>query len=105
MTTMIERIARAIYEAAWNSEPDQFVSALHDLDGNMHATLDGEFDMRIFARAVLKAMREPTTAMIDAGNDCGDWGPPGYSDHANGPAGPENCWPAMIDAALKEDGQ
>lgn len=87
---MVERMARAIYEAAWNSESDQFVSELDDLNGNMHATLDGKFDMRTFARAILQAMREPTDAMVDAGNGV-------VPDGAA-----EDCWQRMLNAALKE---
>lgn len=42
---------------------------------------------------------EPTEEMVRAGDDSGDWGPPGYDDHPNGAAGPESCYRAMLAAA------
>lgn len=46
------------------------------------------------ARAVIEALREPTEAMIAAGEDC-----PIVNYDGNDP---KQVWQAMIDAALKE---
>ena len=40
--------------------------------------------------------REPTEAMIEAGSNCGDWGPGIACDETD--AGPENCYRAMVAA-------
>jgi hypothetical protein len=48
------------------------------------------------ARAAIEAMREPTPEMIEAGNI------PGWDDSVSVGLS-EEIWPAMIDAALKEE--
>lgn len=63
---MIERVAEAI----WNEMGT------------------GKSNRRDFARVAIKAMREPTDAMIEAG-----WNFPGSQ--------PDDHWQAMIDEALK----
>ena len=77
MTTMIERVARAICDAtgefSWDEE-DEITRS----------------EFRNEAIAAIEAMREPTEAMIEAGH----W-------HSGSDAGP--CFTAMIDAALKEE--
>jgi hypothetical protein len=52
------------------------------------------------ARAALQAAIEagPTERMIDAGNQCGDWGP-GRGDGTD--ADPEKCYRAMLRAELE----
>lgn len=89
MTTMIERVARAAYDATKESD----------------TSWDDEFQeikttYLIQARAAIEAMREPSTAMVDAA----------YAAHDAYEAAPEpKAWlglisthRAMIDAALSE---
>ena len=73
MSEMIERVAKAIDES---SQPP--------------GCADYSILMKNAAVAAIKAMREPTDAMVDAGDMWAD--APGYSAKA---------WRAMIDAALK----
>lgn len=69
---MIERVARAIYDA---SEPScEWAEAIHDI-------------YYIVARAAIIAMREPTDEMLDEVSQL----------HS-----PTATWKRMIDAALKE---
>ncbi len=81
MNEMIERVARAICEAATHMNPPP-QSMLWE---NYVAV----------ARASIAAMREPTEAMIDAAWDNG------RNDFE---CDPITTFPAMIDAALKDDG-
>lgn len=83
--SMIERVARAIYDSEGNQTKDPGgswrPSRLED-DENKELYFD-------YARAAIEAMREPTEQMredghIYAGEDCGP------------------CFTAMIDAALNE---
>lgn len=92
---MIERVARAAF-AAWRQRmidtgerPDAMAMSFSDLDKS-----EREFAL-IHARAVIVAMREPTEAMVSAGN------------HAIEPDSrlfykrvADEAWQAMIDAAL-----
>jgi hypothetical protein len=52
----------------------------------------------LMAGAALTALREPTAAMIEAGEDSADWGP--CAQNLGPDATPKRCWQAMIDAAL-----
>lgn len=79
---MIERVSRALCTAA-------------GLDPNRWP----EFQTQ--ARAVLKAMREPTGAMVSAGNGSKPWNVVGYCEATVHPVC-QRSWPAMIDAALDE---
>lgn len=72
MTTMIERVARAIY-----------VKVPYGYGMTGAETLE-------YARAAIEAMREPTEAMRDGGNSLG---------HDEAPA---TYYTAMIDTALEE---
>lgn len=72
-------------------------------DGLSEVVIDGRFDLRDVARAVLLTMREPTDAMQIAGygNTKGD---PDHTGIVDNPE-PEDAWRAMIDAALEEGDQ
>lgn len=90
MSAMVERVARAIYDAADAS--GEYVGTWD----RAYVVLDGAFDLRVLARAALAAMREPTEEMLDAvsmrdieGTDAHAWRMEA-ADH----------WRAMIDAAL-----
>ena len=77
MSEIPKRAADAIRSMAWGGqEPPN--------------TFD---DADAIVRVIAQALREPTRAMVEAGDDAIDRGPYGGSDEA---------WPAMIDAALKE---
>ena len=81
MTTMIERVARAIRD---ETATNRSISP----------------DTRDLARAAIEAMRTPTDGMIEAGES-------GYQEFHK-PTGtyldpqPASVWSMMIDAALKE---
>jgi hypothetical protein len=88
MTSMIERVARAIYfrggehdEKAW-----QYVQ-----DGKREVVYEQ-------ARAAIEAMREPSEAMHDGARD---WSRVLYGKPI-GYAASGGCYRAMIDAALEE---
>ena len=68
--TMIEKVARAIQECS--------------LVTGYEARLP---EAKLYAKAAIEAMREPSMKMLDAGTDCA------FTDEK---------WNAMIDAALKE---
>lgn len=82
MTDMLEKIARAIFAdlARQNDEAGEpcFIGDGHQL-----------------ARAALLAMRDPDEAMAEAGWKSSD------GDFIS----PNDVWPAMIDAILKEGGE
>ena len=66
-----------------------------------HMCCDPEKDWPLFeltALAALKAMREPSEAMVDAGYASPGWDDTGCSDRGDA----SNCFTAMIDAAIKE---
>lgn len=76
MTTMVEKVARAICLAANDGKTDEGFPMYEGL-----------------ARAAIEAMKDPTEAMLDAGNDAD-----GYDVYVG-------VWLAMIVSALKEEGQ
>lgn len=82
MSEMIERGAKAIFESQPRMPGDNrdFAKAYHW----------EQCSCRNAARAMLKAIREPDAAMIEAADEIG----------IDQPA--LDYWPAMIDAALKE---
>ena len=53
------------------------------------------------ARAVLTAIREPSEAMVQAGNRSKPYNISGFCEGTIHPV-VQRAWPAMIDAALKE---
>ena len=88
MTTMIEKVARAIFEECNRQDPVAGFGYA-DADGGK-TVLDGAYDLAAVARVVIEAIREPTAEMRDAG-----W------NHAGSESGA--CFTAMIDAALAEE--
>ena len=79
MSEMIERVAKAIHKV---THDDKWPTCNFCKDA---------------ARAAIEAMRQPTEAMIGAGRDATiNNDPLAYPDV-------EDTWPAMIDAALKDD--
>lgn len=79
--TMIERVAKAIWEA--NAPP-----GAPDWEG-----LNGseQYQVELIAVECIRAMKDPTEAMLLAGNKMTTDG-----------RGAEESWPAMIDKALDE---
>lgn len=92
MVSMIDRIGRAICQ----SEDGGADGTECGLIGNTCDVCSsrGAEVMQKNARAVLAAMREPTEAMHEAGND--------ELDRVDGAAFCESIWQIMIDAALAE---
>jgi hypothetical protein len=89
MSEMIEKVARAMYE--------KLRAELTPEKVNDWESVKAEGSYHMAARAAVEAMREPTRAMRDAGqNPC--WTPlsPTYDDDA----AVGGMWRAMIDAAL-----
>lgn len=90
MTTMVEKIAKAIAKAAVEQNPmlqyfdDNGVGYFDDYDNK-------NYDCIAIARSAIEAMMEPTDAMYGAANDA--FVPP---------ADASACWRSMIQAALKE---
>jgi len=92
--TMIERVARAIYETV----PQRMIGVATPQPIVPFEQADDATIERCIAqaRAVLAAMREPTEAMVKAG--ALNQSPPGYRMNA------QFAWEGMIDAALAEEG-
>lgn len=81
MVTMIERVARAIFQAEYSGgEADEF---RWERSSDVY---------REQARAALMALRDPTNPMLDAGRGETDWEPLARA-----------VWDSMIDAALEEE--
>lgn len=78
---MVERVAKALYEATPFKETEGGYDAQSDLYRR---------SCRLLARAAIEAMREPTDAMVDAA----------YGRERTGTE--RGNWRAMIDAALTE---
>ena len=68
---------------------------------NGRASLDGEFHVEDLVRAILTAMRDPTEAMVEAGNGSEPFNFTGYFE-GKVHAVVQRSWPAMNDAALAE---
>ena len=83
--------------AAWTAQHDEHGNYLVDPNGNQVACI---YEMAVVG-ALLNVLNGPTTAMVEAGEDCGDWGPSGYFDHPNGEATAEKAYKAMIKAAFE----
>ena len=99
MSDMIERVARALYDAFdktgeyvgdYNTDPYR--------DGKLYTTLNGKFCLAEIARAAIEAMREPTGAMLSAPLHEADGCDAQYQTDADFAA----AWAAMIEAALKQ---
>lgn len=93
MTTMIERVARAIHQSLDEAqEGGAHISGLGFYYGR--TCIDGYFSLEVVARAAIQAMREPTEGMVSAGY--------GTDDAVQG----HDCaaiWRLMIDAARAEE--
>lgn len=97
MSDIVERVARAIFEA-WAAE-ESAASTWDDVcqrakDGYPHAQKWHRMAISE-ARAAIEAMREPTPKMVEAH----------YMAHARAEtvmADAQSVWNAMIDAALKQ---
>ena len=87
MSEMIERVARAIFTEA-NAASSGYGEWCTDDMANAAA------------RAAIEAMREPTEAMIDAGDDICPIARGTESHKMSGGVVPEDYWRAMIDAVL-----
>lgn len=90
--SMVEKVARAIYEA----------TPFPNTEGPYEAQTDEYRRMcKVLARAAIEALREPTEEManegMNAGTDADDPYEPGNMSSATIP-----IWQAMLDAALKE---
>ena len=89
MTTMVEKMAKAIAKAAVKQNPmleyfdDNGIGYFDDYDNK-------NYDCIAIARAAIEALMEPTESMLDAG-DAAD----GYDVYVG-------VWTAMMQAALKE---
>ena len=89
-TEMELRVAEAIRKVEWEFDCQS-----------------GKTELLAYARAAIRAMREPTQGMIEAAEATGNYG--GFSD--SGAIEPDNfdpleCYQAMVDAALSpEDGK
>lgn len=102
---MVEKVARAIFDLA----------SVDDVTLPWERVTEGNRELhREWARAAIRAMREPTEAMIAAGTKA-DWvgeiesragdailatERPNYLDPENKDYDRTGIWPAMIDAAL-----
>ena len=83
---MIERVAKAIYDAHVSRQPrPEDWDRWRELIAGGHQGRHRVEDTRALARAAIEAMREPTEAMKDAGYEHGSRG---------------LVWRAMIDTAL-----
>lgn len=90
---MIDRIAKVLCADA---------GEIGNMPTTYHPTVDFVWQhYRVAARAVLEAMRDPTDAMVDAGDDQDGSGAE-YSGYSTIPASAAAHYRAMIDAALQE---
>lgn len=92
---MVERVARAIYEAF--GRESEYVGKYEFFDGA--TTLDGQFDLKEVARAAISAMRTPTEAMKCAGARKMTADVPSKPQYRYGVP---SIYEAMIDAALED---
>ena len=92
--TLIEKMARAIYDHAASKPPGK-----PNWDG---ATEDVREWIRGHARAAIQAMREPTPGMIGASVRNSELGGVASSDLGGAFGLIEELWQAMIDQAIKE---
>jgi len=108
---MIERVAKAIYDATDPLSGDPIATLVHVSDHLFWDGVDPEKEMtdlerqlegvrivcRAAAIAALKALREPTSEMVEAGADAWTEGVAGY--------GIKTAFTAMIDTALAGEGK
>jgi hypothetical protein len=95
---MIERVARKLCELDGKDPGVSFdVALVNDPDA-----IWAWAAYRDKARAAIEAMRLPTPGMVKAGNGSKPWNVTGYCEGTVHPVC-QRSWPAMIDAALKEE--
>jgi len=106
MSTMVEKVARALCEAA---DDNWDWSIFYIVDANDTAET-GRDVYRDMARAAIEAMMEPSKMMVAAGyekiNENIDfWNYESGSGYSVEDIAPSETWRAMIQAALKEEAQ
>lgn len=94
MNEMVERVAAAIKSALQAHGETEYVGEKPRLLNKTE--LQGDFDLHEVARAAIKAIREPTDAMREAGARP-PFGEPGLSRDAS-----TEVWQDMIDEALRD---
>ena len=87
MTTMVERVARAL-RRQWS---------IDNFDRPSDVGWEDEINA---ARAAIEEMREPTDEMVRAGNASKPWNVTGYCEGTVHPVC-QRSWSAMIDDALR----
>ena len=90
---MVEKVARAIYEALKAYSYSGYVGVQGDGCVEGFTVLDGDFHLTAVARTAIEAMRWPTPEMVKAGAE--------EFKIMNVEAFTQDVWDAMIDAALK----
>lgn len=105
--SVVEKLARAIYDATDPLGGDPIATLIHVSDHLFWDGVQPDKEMtdlerqlsavqevcRSAARAALKALRDPTPEMVEAGQQCEAWGGDGGQ-----------IYRAMIDAALDGEG-
>jgi hypothetical protein len=93
MTSMLERVARAMYDAMPKG-------VLHPHFDDLWPEVQNTY--RNVARAAIEAMHEPNSRILQAGYDAPH---DILADGRDGGILMENIWRAMISAALKDTGE
>lgn len=100
MTTIVEKVAKVIYEAHGFSYDGRTINAMGEAYGQWAKAVKA-------ARAAIEAMMEPSKEMVSAGyekiNENIDfWNYESDSGYSVDDIAPSETWRAMIQAALKE---
>lgn len=97
MTTMIEKVARAICnEQPYDDLPE--IATYRERKTHVHRAMLDKQEAREVARAAIEAMLEPTPAILKAMEDMPADGHDWEFVREDGP----DYWRSMIDAALNE---
>lgn len=99
MSEMVERVARAVYEALLKHEKD-YVGEYQDRYKLPLTQIEGDFDLVRVSRAAIEAMREPTQPMKDRGHNAG-WHGCIEGDPIPEEEAAASLWQSMIGAALE----
>lgn len=97
MSEMVERVARAIWEAREETFPPDIIRIKFDVLGE-----GTKSDHRAMAEAAIKAMRAPTDAMEFAGFRVNRWTNERGTVVGRVTIPATGAWQAMIDAALSD---
>lgn len=100
--SIIERAANAVANELLRQEPAKGGTFFVDAEDLSSARVDGDFDLRHVARAILQAIREPSDAMIDAAEGTREHVAITGDIFTEDLGEPAEVWQAMIDAALVE---